>query len=119
MTKYTMTIKDYKALEIILREARKLGGYHICEEAEYVSELGEIVVTSWTVFLREGLTLEEYFDSSNAPIISSRKGNDINDLILFIEEVKERRKLNANNKTIKARVCRFKRLFKTSKRSND
>lgn len=60
--------------------------YHICREVGYVS--GEFGLKKWSIF-RKDMSVEEYFSAENLEVLSSEKGNTLEDIINFAKKEKK------------------------------
>lgn len=62
--------------------------YHLNEKIEFIYQ--DFYVTEWSLF-RKYTDLDTYFDNRNKPILSSKNGATLDDLINFIKELESKR----------------------------
>ena len=74
---------DFKIFEETIKKINK-NKYHISRTLRF-KEDGTPYIDNWAIF-RKDMTTEEYFDPKNLAILSSEKGNTIEDIKKFIEE---------------------------------
>ena len=78
---------DFKEFEETIKELDH-NKYHIGRSLSF-DENGKPYLSSWDIF-RKDMSTEEYFSPSNLAVLSSKKGNTIEDIKELIE--KEKRK---------------------------
>ena len=74
---------DFIKFEEIVKKINK-DKYHVSRTLRF-KEDGTPYIDNWAIF-RKDMTTEEYFDPKNLAILSSEKGNTIEDIKKFIEE---------------------------------
>lgn len=74
---------DFKIFEETIKKINK-NKYHVSRTLRF-KEDGTPYIDNWAIF-RKDMTTEEYFDPKNLAILSSEKGNIIEDIKKFIEE---------------------------------
>ena len=72
---------DIKKFESTIKKINR-EKYHIGRSIEF-DENGTAYISQWDIF-RKDMSTEEYFDSKNLAILSSRYGNTIEDIEEFI-----------------------------------
>lgn len=75
--------KSIEEFESIVKQLDKKK-YHIRRSLKF-NENGEPYIDEWSIF-RKDMTLEEYFDKRNLAVLSSKKGNTIEDIKKLIKD---------------------------------
>ena len=74
---------DIKKFEELVKKIDK-NKYHINRSIRF--DINNVpYIDDWNIY-RKDMTTEEYFDSKNLAILSSRKGNTLEDIEKFIKE---------------------------------
>lgn len=75
---------DFKAFEEVVKKLDK-NKYHVGRILGFID--GKPKITKWDIF-RKDMSEEEYYDSKNLAILSSDKGNTLEDIKKLVEESK-------------------------------
>lgn len=76
----------FREFENIIKEIDR-DKYHICRKLAF-TENGMPYLDEWAIF-RKDMSMAEYFSKENLAVLSSAKGNTIEDIKNFIEEQKQ------------------------------
>lgn len=74
--------KNIEEFENVVKQLDKKK-YHIGRNLKF-NENGEPYIDEWSIF-RKDMTLKEYFDKRNLAILSSKRGNTIEDIKKLIK----------------------------------
>lgn len=74
---------DFKEFEEIVKQIDK-NKYHVGRILGFMKN-GELKIIKWNIF-RKNMTEGEYYDSKNLVILSSERGNTIEDIKKLIQE---------------------------------
>lgn len=73
---------DFKEFEDVVKKLDK-SKYHVGRILGFID--GKPKITKWDIF-RKDMSEEEYYDSKNLAILSSDKGNTLEDIKKLVEE---------------------------------
>jgi hypothetical protein len=76
---------DFNEFEEVIKPINK-NKYHICRTLEFTED-GIPYLSEWSIF-RKDMSIAEYFDKNNLAVLSSVKGNTLEDIKKFMEENK-------------------------------
>lgn len=75
---------DLKEFEEIIRKLDR-NKFHICRTLAF-NEDGRPYLSDWSIF-RKDMSTEEYWNKNNLAVLSSAKGNTIEDIKKFLEGI--------------------------------
>ncbi len=75
---------DFRKFEKLVKKINK-NKYHISRVLKF-TVTGEPYIDCWSIFRKDMMSTEEYFDPKNLAVLSSKKGDTLNDIEKLIKE---------------------------------